>query len=168
MNKQRIRILMLGTPSIICGLLASGASAMAQSDVDGTAAPETAHNSRFCSNRTLSCDYGDAGGGVLIGTPGLPQEAQFRSVGVSHFDGKGNFTGTEHTVVNGTSLEVGWTANSGTYSVNRNCTGTLVLNTPDSPVPLNLFFVVVRQGSEFHTVLETSAIAATWIKVGES
>ena len=157
MKKQRLRISMIATPMmIVCGLLASGASAMAQSD------------DRPCSNRTLSGDYGSASAGALLGVPGLPPEAQFQSVGMSHFDGNGNFTGVEHTVINGTPLEVDWTANSGTYSVNSNCTGTMVLNTPNSPVPLSLFFVVVRQGREFHTVLNASAIAGTWIKVGES
>jgi hypothetical protein len=158
MNKQSSRISMLAVPLMIaCGLLASGPSAMAERD------------DQTCSNRTLSGDYGNFNSeGVLIGTPGLPQEAQFRSVGVYHFDGNGNFTGVEHTVINGTPLELDWTANSGTYSVNSNCTGTMVLNTPNSPVPLSLFFVVVRQGREFHTVLNASAIAGTWIKVGES
>ena len=154
MKKQRLIISMIATPMmIVFGLLASGASAMAE--------PED----RACSNRTLSGDYGSAAEGVLIGTPGLPQEAQFRSVGMTHFDGKGNFTGVEHTVINGIPLELDWTANSGTYSVNSNCTGTMVLNTPNSPVPLSLFFVVVRQGREFHTVLDSNAIAAVYIKV---
>ena len=157
MNKQRLRISMIATPMmIVFGLLTSGASAMA--------GPED----RACSDRTLSGDYGSAAEGVLIGTPGLPQEAQFRSVGMTHFDGKGNFTGVEHTVINGIPLELDWTANSGTYSVNSNCTATMVLNTPNSPVPLSLFFVVARQGTEFRSVLNASAIAATWIKVGES
>jgi hypothetical protein len=158
MNKQRMRMSILATHLIIiCGLLVSGASATAQSD-DGHCA---------CTNRTLSGDYGDAAEGVLIGTPGLPQEAQFRSVGMYHFDGKGNITGLEHTVINGMPLDVDWTANSGTYSVNSNCTGTMVLNTPNSPIPLNLFVVVVREGREFHTVLNASAIASTFTKVGE-
>src|SRR4051812_34927803 len=102
----------IGTPlMIVCGLLASGASSMAQLD------SEAADRHCSCSNRTLSGDYGDlVSDGVLIGTPGLPQEAQFRTVGLYHFDGKGKITGLEHTVVNGTSLEVDWTANSGTYS----------------------------------------------------
>lgn len=163
MNKQRIRILMLGTPTIICGMLASAGYAVAQSDSETSEQSTVLHLS--CSNRTISGDYGGTATGVLIGVPGLPQEAQFRSVGVSHFDGKGNFTGMEHTVVNGASVDGGWTANSGTYAVNPDCTGTLVLNTPNSPFPLNLFFVVVRQGREFHTVLSTSAIATSWIKV---
>jgi hypothetical protein len=70
----------------------------------------------------------------------------------------------EHTVVNGVSVEADWTANSGTYSVNSNCTGTLVINTPNSPVPVTLFFEVVKHGSEFHAVGESNAISSTYIK----
>ncbi len=156
MKRQSLRISMIATPMmIVCGLLASGAPAMAESD-----------SLLHCSNRTLFGDYGNFNSeGVLIGTPGLPQEAQFRSIGVYHFNGNGNFTGVEHTVINGTPLELDWTANSGTYSVNSNCTGTMVLNTPNSPVPLSLFFVLVKQGKELHTVLNASAIAGTWIKI---
>lgn len=153
MKKQRLKISMIATPlMIVCGLLASGASARAESE--GGA----------CSNRTLQGDYGYAAEGVLLGIPGLP-EVQFRSVGMTHFDGKGNLTWVEHTVVNGVPLNAGWTAASGTYTVNPNCTGTAVVNTPNSPVPLNLAFVVVKQGKEIHSVLDANAIATVFIKV---
>jgi hypothetical protein len=146
---------------IVCGLLFAPSS----SRVAASSPRADDVDRKVCSNRTLHGDYGSASAGVLLGVPGLPPEAQFQSVGVSHFDGNGNFTGVEHTVINGTPLELDWTANSGTYSVNSNCTGTLVLNTPNSPVPLSLFFVVVRHGTEFHTVLNASAIATEFIKV---
>jgi hypothetical protein len=135
---------------IVCGLLASGASTMAQSN-------------GHCSNRTLFGDYGYASEGVLLPAPGV--SLQFRSVGMTHFDGKGNLTWVEHTVVNGTPLQAGWTAASGTYTVNSDCTGTAVVNTPNSPVPLNLAFMVVREGKEMHSVLDSNAIATVFIKV---
>jgi hypothetical protein len=150
MRKKSVsRMLMLAM--IVCGLLASGASAMAQS------------NEGHCSNRTLFGDYGYASEGVLLPAPGV--SLQFRSVGMTHFDGKGNLTWVEHTVVNGTSLGAGWTAASGTYTVNSDCTGTAVVNTPNSPVPLNLAFMVVREGKEMHSVLDSNAIATVFIKV---
>jgi hypothetical protein len=82
---------------------------------------------------------------VLIGIPGLPAQAPFRSVGLAQFDGKGNLTWLEHTVVNGTLLEADWPAAGGTYSVNANCTESAMVNTPNSPVPLKLAFVVVKE-----------------------
>jgi hypothetical protein len=163
MQRQSMKISTLATPLVLVfGLLASGASAMAQSEADS----DDQHPS--CSNRTLSGDYGNTSEGLLSPTPGAPPTVQFRSVGVYQFDGKGSFTGMEHTVVNGTPLDTDWTANSGTYSVNSNCTGKLVLNTPNAPVPLNIFFVVVRHGTEIDSVLDRGgALSGTWIKVRE-
>jgi hypothetical protein len=52
---SRMRMLAM----IVCGLLASGASAVAQS------------NDGHCSNRTLFGDYGYASEGVLLPAPGV-------------------------------------------------------------------------------------------------
>jgi hypothetical protein len=142
-------------------LLLSGTPAMAQANVGDWAQGQS--NFKHCSDRTLSGDYGYASEGVLLPAPGVSLE--FRSVGMTHFDGKGNLTWVEHTVIDGTLLEPGWTAATGTYTVNRDCTGTAVVNTPNSPVPLNLGFVVVKQGSEVHTVLDANAISTVFTKV---
>lgn len=123
------------------------------------------HGERGCLNKTLSGDYGFASQGVLLNVPGVPPGTPFRSVGLAHFDGKGNLTWVEHTVVGGVPLNTGWTPASGTYSVNPDCTGTAVVFTPNSPVPLNLAFVVVRQGNEVHTVLDANAITTVFTKV---
>jgi hypothetical protein len=148
----RFLIAMLQTVTV-CSLVASGGSAMAES------------NDKRCSNRTILGDYGSVSEGVLLNVPGLPPEAQFRAVTMTHFDGKGNLSWVEHTVINGTLLEPGWTPASGTYDVNPDCTGTAVVNTPNSPVPLSLAFVVVRQGTEVHTVLDTDAVTTVFTKV---
>jgi hypothetical protein len=110
----RILIAMLQTV-IVCSLLASAGSAMAESD------------DKRCSNRTLFGDYGSVAEGVLLNVPGLPPEAQFRAVAMTHFDGKGNLPWVEHTVINGTLLEPGWMPASGTYDVNPDRTGTAVV-----------------------------------------
>jgi hypothetical protein len=136
---------------MVCGFLASSAFAMAQ-----VADPH-------CSNRTVFGNYGYSAEGVLLPAPGVSLE--FRGVGMTRFDGTGNLTWVEHTVVNGTPLQPGWTAASGSYTVNPDCTGTAVINTPNSPVPLNLAFVVVRQGKEIHTVLDSNAISTVFIRV---
>jgi hypothetical protein len=149
MQKNSSRMWMLAM--IVCGLLASGASTMAQS------------NDGHCTNRTVFGNYGFSAEGVLLPAPGVT--LQFRSTGVAHFDGKGNVTWMEHTVVNGTSLQPGFIAASGTYTVNPDCTGTAVVNTPNSPVPLNFALAVVKHGTEVHTVLDTDAISATFIEV---
>jgi hypothetical protein len=134
---------------IVCSLLAITVSAMAQS---------AGSQERHCSNRTLFGEYGCSVQGVLLNVPGLPPEATFVGVTTSTFDGKGNVTGTEHVVVNGMSFNPGFDTNSGTYSVNPDCTGTSVITTPNSPVPLNLYFVIVDDGKEFRAVLNTDAL----------
>jgi hypothetical protein len=147
------RILMRTAPMmVLCGLLASGAFAVAQSEASAQS------SNGHCSNRTLSGEYGCSVQGFLLNVPGLPPEATFVGVTTSTFDGKGNLTGTEHVVVNGSPLNPGFIANSGTYSVNPDCTGSAILNTINSPVPLDLFFVIVDDGKEFRQVLNSSAL----------
>ena len=161
-NKSTLKVSMLTVSIMICGLLASGTSAMAQSNHGISALSESGF--RHCSDRTLSGDYGWVSEGVLLPAPGV--SLQFRSVGMAHFDGRGNLTWVEHTVIDGVLLEPGFTtAAAGTYAVDPNCTGTAIVNTPNSPVPLNLAFVVVKQGREVHTVLDTNAISTVFTKV---
>lgn len=155
MRKRNYRISMLAAPCMVaCGLLSSGAPAMADQD-----------NDVACSIRTLRGDYGFAAEGALLGIPGLPPQAPFRSVGVAHFDGNGKLTWVEHTVVNGVPLNTGWVAASGTYTVNSNCTGSAVVNTPNSAVPLNLNFAVVKQGKEIRTVLDGNSVGGVYIRI---
>jgi hypothetical protein len=154
MKKTSFRISRIATPAmIVCGLLASGTVATAQTA------------GALCSNQLIFGNYGYAAQGVVIGLPGLPAEAQFRSVGMTHFDGKGNLSWLEETVINGVQIGVPWTAASGTYIVNSNCTGTAVVNTPNSPVPLNLAFVVVKGGREIDSIQTTNAISTVFTKV---
>jgi hypothetical protein len=163
MKDATSRILMAVTPMIVgvVGVLALGPSATAQSN-NGLVV-NAAVQARRCSNRTLTGDYGYAAEGLLLPAPGVA--LQFRGVGMAHFDGRGTLTWVEHTVIDGAPLEAGWTAASGTYAVNADCTGTAVVNTPNSPVPLNLAFVVVKQGRQINTVLDANAISTVFTKV---
>ena len=162
-TKSVLRMSMVAIPvMVVSGLLVTASSARVDQE-RGTGHDDG--DTKVCTNKTLQGDYGSAVEGVLLNIPGLPPEAQFRAVVMTHYDGKGNFTTVEHTVVNGVPLEAGWTPGSGTYTVNPNCTGAAVANTPNSPVPLNLFFVVVRQGKEIHSVLDANALATVSIKV---
>ena len=111
-----------------------------------------------CSNRTLSGDYGCSVQGFLLDVPGLPPQATFVAVTKSHFDGNGNVTGLEHAVVNGTSFSPGFDANEGTYTVNSDCTGRAIVNTPNSPVPLDLYFVIDDNGKELRQILNSNAL----------
>jgi hypothetical protein len=140
---------------IVCGLLVAGSSAWADDAEDVK-----------CTDRTLLGDYGFA----IEGVGGLPPAFSLnaiRGVAMGHFDGKGNFSQVDHVVAGGTPPPQEWTFGSGPYTVNPNCTGTLVINIPGSPFsPVKLHFVVVRQGKEIRTVVDShSASTSIGIKV---
>jgi hypothetical protein len=148
------------TSTIACGLLAAGTTAIAQSNADSTS------EARHCSDRTIMGAYGYSSEGLVIPAPGVT--LPFRSVGTTHFDGRGNLSWLEHTVVNGMSQESGWTRSTGTYSVNPDCTGMLTINTPDSPVPIQVSFVVVKGGREIRGEGNANAISTEWIRLRDA
>lgn len=123
----------------------------------------TAARAQDCRDANLDGAYGFHAEGALAPAPNV--SLTFRSVGMTHFDGGGHLTWVEHTVIGGMSFGSGWTAASGTYIVNSNCTGTAVINTPNSPVPLHLSFVVVNDGKQVHSVLSTDAVSSEFTKV---
>jgi len=100
---------------ILCFLLASGVSAVAQSG-NGESG-----NGR-CSNRTLNGDYGVALEGTFL--PNTP----FRGVVMQHYDGNGHITQVDHVVIYGMPPAQEWTPGTGTYTVNPDCTGVGVIN----------------------------------------
>jgi hypothetical protein len=157
MKKQNMKISMLATPAlIVSAFLASGTSAMAQSD-EG-----------HCSNRTLSGAYGFAIEGLILAIQGgtLPSPLPLRAVAVTTFDGKGNLTQVDHYVVNGMPPSDPWLSSKGTYTVNANCTGTLTLNVPGNPLsPFNLYFVVLKLGKEIRTVVDANLVSSVGTKI---
>ena len=118
-----------------------------------------------CSTATLQGAYGYHAEGSLSPAPNL--NLTFRSVGMTHFDGGGHVTWVEHTVIGGVSLATGFTPASGTYTVNSNCTGTAIINTPNSPVPLHLSFVIENDGKLVHSVLSTDAVSTEFARVDD-
>jgi hypothetical protein len=157
-RKSDSRIAMVATPMmIVFGLLVAGSTAWA--DVEDVSRAQ-------CTNRTLLGDYGFHVEGVGGLPPGFALNA-LRGVAMGHFDGKGNFSQVDHIVAGGFPPPVEWTSGSGPYTVNADCTGTLVINIPGSPFsPVKLHFVVVRQGKEILTVVDSgSASTSIGIKV---
>jgi hypothetical protein len=75
-----------------------------------------------------------------------------RGVHMTHFDGKGNLTQVDSIIANGGPIS-DWTPVTGTYHVNTNCTGTILLLPSTGEKFVNLRIVVVRQGKEIHTVV---------------
>ena len=161
-TKSALKISLITVSVIIGGLLASGASAIAQSN-DGIS-DLSQSGFRHCSDRTLYGDYGSSSQGLILPAPGV--SLPFVGVTMTHFDGRGDISSVEHTVVNGAPLSPGFTVRAtGTYSVNHDCTGSATVNTPNSPVPLKLFFVIVKHGTQINAVLDSNAISTVFTKV---
>jgi len=152
-NKSMSSILMAVTPMVIACVvlvvLALGASTAAQGPGTGP-----------CSDRTLFGNYGLTVEATLLG-PNLP----LRALVMQHYDGKGNLTQVDHVVVGGTPPAQEWTPGTGTYTVNPDCTGAEVINTPSVPAPLHIHFVVVNSGKQFFQVVDADASSATGIRV---
>ena len=137
-------------------------SLFARAQSDNATANSRASNGR-CSNRTILGDYGTDARGLLLPTPGVSIE--FRGLSMTHFDGKGSLAWAEHTVVGGNPVNPGWLEASGLYTVNPDCTGLATVNTPNSPVPLTFYFVVVKRGREIRAVLDSHAISTVFVRV---
>ena len=114
--------------------------------------PLQADDGRYCTDAVLNGDYGL----VATGTRGTPTGVleTFVTVAMVKYDGNGNFTstGTSHGSVTG----VRTSAATGTYHVNRDCTGTETTNISGAP-PLVDSFVIVDRGREVRTVVTLPA-----------
>jgi hypothetical protein len=156
MNTKSIsKRLLIATPTmIVCFLLASGTSAVAQSPKSESG------GGGQCSNKTLKGDYGSQIEGTILG-PNAP----IRGVAMAHFDGNGNMTQVDHIVFNGFPPPQEWNPGYGTYTVNPDCTGSIVItNDPNSP-PLTVHIVIVNSGKQFNQVVDANAVTAIAYRV---
>ena len=111
-----------------------------------------------CSNATLRGEY--AFGVTAYTPPGLPDGPPRVVAGIKVFDGKGNLTQRDYI---GDSLRTMGrtdfsTGETGTYTVNPNCTGSMVIkqNVPGTPPPhgvINIMFVISYGGRHIREVV---------------
>jgi hypothetical protein len=143
---------------VVCVVLVFGSSVMAQS-----ASPES--GGKRCSEQTLSGNYGAQIEGTLYipNGPNPPLKVDLRTISMEHYDGEGNVTFFDHVVVDGNPAQE--KEASGTYMVNPNCTGTFRVDTAPGLPPLEVYFVVVKRGTEIHGVTNGSAITYSAYKV---
>jgi hypothetical protein len=132
----------------ICLSFALSSNLVAQSAQPG---PGDGH----CSNHTLFGDYGALIEGTLL-APNWP----LRTLAMIRFDGNGAFTYVHYRVVNGIPVTPDWVRDSGTYSVNTDCTATAVF---DGPIPVHL--VITNNGKDFRGVVDGNAITLVGSKV---
>jgi hypothetical protein len=143
---------------IVCAFAVISTSVWAANDDRGDR-----DRDKQCSDRILHGDYGLTIEGLLaVPGPGL----QLRGVVLQSYDGNGHITQVDHVVIDGTPQSKGWRPGSGTYSVNADCTGQATLIFPSSQQPpLELFFVVTKEGRAIRQVVNGNAIIATGEKV---
>ncbi len=147
--KSVSRMSMLAIPiMVVCGLLVAASSKGPTARADG-------QDTIVCTDKTLQGDYGSQIEGTILG-PNLP----FRGLAMARFDGKGNITQVDHIVLNGIPPKIEWTPGTGTYTVNPDCTGSAVINSPSAQGPVNLHFVVVNNGKQINQVVDANAATA--------
>lgn len=105
-----------------------------------------------CTMATLDGSYGLLQRGTLIGL------GPFASIGLAVFDGKGAWTLTDTVSVNG---NISTSQGQGSYSINADCTGTLVLNLGGRSQPGKV--VVLDGGREVQTMLAGPGTAVTGV-----
>lgn len=75
------------------------------------------------------------------------------------FDGKGNLTELDAVAANG-NVAAGWAANTGTYSLNPDCTGTITVTNGNQPL-IHLQMIVAQSGNTIHEMVIDPGFATT-------
>jgi hypothetical protein len=116
----------------------------------------TAH-AGVCSNSTIQGTYAFTIRGQIV----LPDGSTLVLHGLAEttFDGKGNLTELDAIAVNG-NVAPGWASETGTYSVNPDCTGSWTVTHGSEP---NVHFqmIVARSGNTIHNMSIDPGIATT-------
>lgn len=101
-----------------------------------------------CSNATLNGSFGYTNTGTILAGP---DAGPFGGVGRQTFDGKGNTLATATVSVNGNIFHV---TIKGTYFVNSDCTGSMVLTVTAGPETFtnHVDLVLVQGGNELHAI----------------
>jgi len=100
-------------------------------------APAANAADKGCSVATLVGTFAYSSNGSIASPPEIA--GPFVEVGTQYFDGNGNTTATATFSQNGNILQVNVT---GTYTVNRDCTGTLTLQVSPIAVTVHVYFVI--------------------------
>jgi hypothetical protein len=112
----------------------------------GIAGTAQAHE-RECSNATLKGTFAYTNTGFITDPP--PLAGPFAGVGTQTLDGNGGTTATAWVSQNGNVLLVTIT---GTYTVNRDCTGSFTLDISPVGITAHAFFVIENDGAEFRAI----------------
>ena len=110
-----------------------------------------------CGNSTIQGTYAFTIHGQILNPNGSTLLVD--GLAKTTFDGKGNLTQLDAVAING-NMAPGWASNTGTYSVNSDCTGTFTV-TNGSQAPVHLQMIVAQSGNTIHDVVTDPGIATT-------
>jgi hypothetical protein len=111
-------------------------------------APTVQASDKGCSNYTLRGSYAQTGSGVITAPP--DQAGPFANVGTLVFDGNGGLTGTLVVSSNGSSSPA---TETGTYTVNSDCTGTYTVQIAPFGITSQASFAIDTNGDELEIIV---------------
>ena len=110
--------------------------------------PTVQASDKGCSNFTLRGTYAQKGTGVITAPP--DQAGPFANVGTLIFDGNGGLTGAVVASSNGSSSSA---TETGTYTVNSDCTGTYTVQIAPFGISSQAFFAIDTNGDELEIIV---------------
>jgi hypothetical protein len=120
--------------------------------------PTAKADNKGCSNATLRGSYAQTGSGVITAPP--DQAGPFANVGTLVFDGNGNLTGTLVVSSNGSSSPA---TETGTYTVNSDCTGTYTVQIAPFGITSQAFFAIDTNGDELEIIVSDAGSVITCV-----
>jgi hypothetical protein len=129
-------------------MMAAAVTVQAHAKTDAKALSSAVH----CSVKTLDGSYG-------YSFSGSAPFGAFTSVGIQRFDGNGHFTSTETDAAAGQILKN--IPLSGTYTVNADCTGSMVAAGPGFSVTAD--FVIISDGSSLYSIVTEAGTNAAGV-----
>ena len=117
----------------------------------------TAH-AAGCSNATIRGTYAFTIHGQIL-PPDGSAPLLVDGLAKTTYDGNGNLTQLDAIAVNG-GVAPGWSANTGTYSVNPDCTGTMTISNGNMP-PVHLQMIIAQSGNTIHDMVIDPGFATT-------
>jgi hypothetical protein len=124
-------------------------------------AQEQSGKVKECSNATLQGNFGYSATGTLLPAAVPPPfEGPFAEVGRQTFDGKGNTEATATLTANGNVFKV---TIEGTYTVNPDCTGSLIRYVSPLGVTAHSDLVIDDDGAELRAISTDSGAVESYV-----
>ena len=121
-------------------------------------APSVQASDKGCSNNILRGTYVQTGTGVITAPP--DQAGPFANVGTLIFDGNGGLTGALVVSSNGSSSQA---TETGTYTVNSDCTGTYTVQIAPFGITSQAFFAIDTNWDELEIIVTDQGSVITCV-----